>query len=65
MYSIYINNFSTSIECLEQVYNSNSKFKIFLKEFLKNNSLNSLLITPIQRIPRVKIIIKKKSIPCY
>jgi hypothetical protein len=65
IYSQYINNYSISTEYLTKYRKENSAFDKYIKECIKNGRvLVSYLITPVQRIPRVKIIIKK-SIHCY
>jgi hypothetical protein len=60
LYSVYINNFTKSIECLD-IAMKDSKLKLFLKDSMRKygGDLGSFLITPIQRIPRYSLLLKE------
>lgn len=57
LYSIYANNFNTSAKLLEELHSRSDDFKRLLKfqesrEEMESLKLSSLLLTPIQRVPR-------------
>lgn len=63
LYTPYFNNFDQSRVCLEKLRKSNGKLAIWLKENehmpqLENLDLSSLLIKPIQRLPKYVLLFK-------
>ena len=60
-YQKYINNYDDSLNCLKKQKN-NSRFQKFLEEILQQHhnfpSIQSYLITPIQRLPRYILMLK-------
>ncbi|KAJ6232131.1 faciogenital dysplasia protein [Anaeramoeba flamelloides] len=64
IYTSYVNNYDTAIIIISEEKNQNEKFKEFIDSKkpiteLENLRLFSLLITPIQRIPRYVILINQ------
>jgi hypothetical protein len=60
-YIEYVNSYNRSLQTLERCATKNSKFMAFCAERQKKNggeSLASLLITPIQRIPRYVLLLQ-------
>ena len=58
VYTVYVNNYDKANELVEELTLRNSKFAEFLDSVYekKGVTLQSLLITPVQRIPRVKML---------
>lgn len=64
LYSTYANNFEKAIDLLQEWTHKTSAFVKFLrdterKEQCRSLTLHSLLITPIQRVPRYKLLLKQ------
>ena len=63
LYSVYAYNYKRALDLLQEIQNNNPK----TAEFIANqetrpevsNTLSSLLITPIQRVPRYKLLLKE------
>uniref|UniRef100_A0A6B2KXH1 DH domain-containing protein n=1 Tax=Arcella intermedia TaxID=1963864 RepID=A0A6B2KXH1_9EUKA len=63
-YTEYINNFNTSQQTLEKCVNSSAKVAKWLEhtsqsEICKGQNLITLLITPVQRLPRCALLLKE------
>ena len=63
LYTPYFNNFDHSRQCLEKLKKNNSKISAWLNENdhktqLENQDLSSLLIKPIQRLPKYVLLFK-------
>ncbi|XP_063960592.1 rho guanine nucleotide exchange factor 39-like isoform X2 [Lytechinus pictus] len=64
LYSTYANNFEKAIDLLQEWESKAANFVRFLRETEKKDqcrslSLHALLITPIQRVPRYKLLLKQ------
>ena len=62
MYSNYMNNYNFKIECVNKNYDKNKKFIQFCdkaREDCNGQKLCSLIILPIQRLPRYKLILNE------
>lgn len=61
MYGSYINNFNHSISALDGLLKSNKGLRQFMNSRLEKNTpgIESLLICPIQRIPRYLLLIRQ------
>jgi len=63
LYSVYANNFNSASKLLEELQNRSEDFKRLLKfqearEEMEGLKLNSLLLTPIQRVPRYRLLLE-------
>eukprot|EP00762_Andalucia_godoyi_P003115 ANDGO_01115.mRNA.1 Guanine exchange factor for Rac 30 len=64
LYTAYINGYMAQMDAISRLKKKNSRFFRFIAQAEKhpscrNNTLESLLITPIQRIPRYELLIKE------
>ncbi|XP_071492691.1 rho guanine nucleotide exchange factor 39-like [Diadema antillarum] len=64
LYSTYANNFEKAMDLLQEWESKTSDFNRFLREQeskpeCRSLSLHALLITPIQRVPRYKLLLKQ------
>jgi len=60
MYTPYVNNYMTTIKTLKEARNNNNSVRNFLKKQSKaGHNIESLLIGPIQRIPRYELLLKE------
>eukprot|EP00057_Strongylocentrotus_purpuratus_P009310 XP_011663784.1 PREDICTED: LOW QUALITY PROTEIN: rho guanine nucleotide exchange factor 39 [Strongylocentrotus purpuratus] len=64
LYCTYANNFEKAVDLLQEWGNKTAKFVRFLRETEKKEqcrslTLHALLITPIQRVPRYKLLLKQ------
>ena len=60
MYSNYMNNYNFKIDCLDRNFAKNKKFLEFsnkAREYCKGQTLSSMIILPIQRLPRYKLLL--------
>jgi len=60
-YTAFVSSFDSSREALLSTMKSNSKFSHFIKKHQKNseNNLSSLLIWPVQRLPRYILLLQE------
>ncbi|KAF0978426.1 hypothetical protein FDP41_002246 [Naegleria fowleri] len=68
VYTVYVNNYEKANELVEELILRNPKFNEFVESVYekKGVTLQSLLITPVQRIPRLKMLFSellKRTIP--
>ena len=64
LYPVYVSEFEIQMKTLRETKKSNPKFAEFLNEAFvkmedKSNDLGSLLVTPVQRIPRYLMLVKE------
>ncbi|KAJ4458017.1 putative RhoGEF domain [Paratrimastix pyriformis] len=60
MYTSYVNGFMNSLQTLKEARNNNNSLKNFLKkQQQKFGNLDSLMIQPVQRIPRYELLLKE------
>ncbi|KAL0485888.1 guanine nucleotide exchange factor [Acrasis kona] len=62
-YTVYCSNYDKALDTIERTKSRSSKFKNFMKEAQKDprsssHPLNSLMITPAQRLPRYKLLLE-------
>ncbi|EFC41451.1 rhoGEF domain-containing protein [Naegleria gruberi] len=70
VYTVYVNNYDKANELVEELSLRNPKFNELLESVYNKKSvtLQSLLITPIQRIPRLKMLFQdlfRRTIPTH
>ncbi len=64
LYPVYVSEFETQMKALKETKASNPNFAAFLSDAFKamndpSNDLASLLVTPVQRIPRYLMLVKQ------
>jgi len=64
MFTMYLNNYENAIKVKQNLYDSNYVFREFLDHAeqdprCKGMNLNSYLITPVQRVPRYKLLLEE------
>lgn len=66
LYSTYVNNYPTALQTLHQLQQENAQFGQFIRKCEEKpecsfQDLPSLLIQPIQRIPRYEMLLQARS----
>lgn len=73
LYPVYVSEFEQQMKTLRETKASNAAFAAFLQQGFKNmgdtsNDIASLLVVPVQRIPRYLMLVKQvreKETPCW
>jgi FYVE/RhoGEF/PH domain-containing protein 3 len=63
VYSLFLSNFNTSTSIVKDLLKTNQRFAAFIKQVdglpeSRNLTLNAFLMTPVQRIPRYKMLLE-------